>query len=173
MAKVAELRVFIGWLAAAAKGDRFVYCEGVVLARGAEAVRFARTASDRREVRLFQSREGKGYRWIAERTATPLNPAAHAAQVAADADAAAVAVARGIAPTAAQRMLGHIEDLADKGQPLPSLAVLARDLDLKDADAARYMLRKLVSKGALRIVNRGPQRARIAVIVKSGRRTAS
>ncbi|MCW1985355.1 UNVERIFIED_ORG: hypothetical protein M2348_001087 [Sphingomonas sp. R1F5B] len=72
------------------------------------------------------------------------------------------------------RMFVELVRAANLGLPCPSNAALADLLGLRDADAARYVLRRLVNAARIEVDLSGPGRAHRRVrIIETGRWTAA
>src|SRR3546814_17692000 len=69
-------------------------------------------------------------------------------------------------------MLSSRRRAANRGQVCPTNTELARQLALKNGEAARYEFNQLVAGGHIRVANFGPLMRRVVTIVASGKTTA-
>lgn len=68
-------------------------------------------------------------------------------------------------------ILRALRRAANMGMVAPTNGELAKSLGLKDADAARYLVNRLVAAGAIKVADQGPRARRIVTIVATGRET--
>ena len=148
-----DVSTFADWLATARDRDAIIYARGMVLPRGSATIFAVREAVAGGLIITHEQLAADGSRersFIAVRTAQA--PWAAVAPVTPAVDEAMDAVWR------------HIKRVAMGGQPGPTNDELARICGLKDADAARYQLAKLVSAGRVAVESFGPRQRRIFTI---------
>lgn len=158
------------WLKAAKPGEAIVYAHGLVLPQGSAAVIAAREAAAGNMVHLTRrARDGRpgerAFEWIA----TKKGAESILGKAAAPAPAAPAVADDGEGPEAA--VLRVLTRAANFAMPGPTHAEIARAVGLKDHEAARYLVRKLISAGSIRVEDRGPRARRIYTIVATGKRT--
>lgn len=149
---------FETWLARRGGSPDIIYAQGYSLPRGHIAVLLADQAQAAglvdlvTRVAMSASTAAATDRWfhfIAQRRSR----------------AGAGGAADGATSDAADRVFAHIKRLALVGAPGPTNDEIARATGLKDADAARYQLGKLVSAGRVEIEDNGPRQRRIFSIL--------
>lgn len=159
-------RAIEAWLETAKPGDAHTYFTGSFLIQ-IPAVIMARRLCDQGEVILVQQRNDRGtLDYVMKRRANVEPPPMSAAQ----------AGRRRPPPIDAsieaetERLMAVLRRLAERKHPTPTNRQLAEKAALKDADAARYRLCLLASKGRIKIANLADG-TRVITIVASGART--
>lgn len=153
------------WVARARPGEDVVYSTGV---RPGEVIGSAvRQLHESGLVALRSKRVAGGFRFIAVRLADP-QPSQRAQK----------SVRRGRfvhasedAKATTRMVLQQLRQAANRGEPCPTNAELARVVGLKDAVAASYRVRRLVKDGAIIVEAPSPLERRVVTIVATGKRT--
>lgn len=161
-----DVSSFADWLATARDRDAIIYARGMVLPRGSATIFAVREAVAGGLIITHEQLAADGSRersFIAVRTAQA--PWA----------SAATANVPGTPPVdePMEAVWRHIKRAAMGGQPGPTNDELARHCGLKDADAARYQLAKLVSAGRVAVDSFGPRQRRIFTILSGEARGAA
>lgn len=171
---------FEAWVDRAAPGERIAYAKGQALARGSATVVLAREFGAMQLVRLHVvavtgddgARETE---WIAIRCArdgvgSPASPGA-LPHPQADARGATADVGAGSDAEVLDAIYRAFKRAANMGQVAPTNGELAKSLDLSGPERARYLVRKLIAAGQIRVADQGPRARRIVTIVETGRET--
>lgn len=145
------------WAALAVTGAEIVYAQGQVLDRRHEAALLARTLAEDGRVVLFQRRCPGGFEYLARKLPPRAAPVAPSTMPDED--------------TPLGACLAILRRAADAGQDCPSHGAIARALGLKNAEAARYQMRKLEDLGHIRVTREADVRS--VTIMSSGRVTRS
>lgn len=148
---------FTRWLAQAPVGARLDYAGGPEMPHHFPVVAAVRAAVEAGAVLSHNERCGRGWCFFVVRR---------------DGAAGASAAVWPEPGSVAARLLGLLVRTAGRHHPCPTNAVLALALDLRNADAARYLMRQLADAGLISIENRGPLERRIVTIIGSNMRTA-
>ncbi|MBA15547.1 MAG: hypothetical protein CMN73_04240 [Sphingomonas sp.] len=154
LAYTVEAEALARWVREAAPGSELRYAWGQVEPRTAAAWAMVQELTAAGLVTPLQRRADGQREWIIRKRAP-----------------VAVRVAAG-RPDPAAAMLAHLTDCASRGLPCPTNAALAVALNLRDGDAARYLIRRLIVEGAIRVRHIGPRAPRLVTIVASGKCTA-
>ncbi|MDZ7894200.1 MAG: hypothetical protein U5M50_04080 [Sphingobium sp.] len=159
------------WAVRAAPGDTAVYCRAPV-SPAADIAAHALTLREAGLITLTRKREGKDFRFIAQRLR--VDPAAVAPRlvnrgqfgqrVGRDCGSAT----RRASENAIYRALVRA---ANRGEPCPTNAELARWAGLSGAVAASYRVRRLVAAGRIAIWEPSPVERRVVTIIASGKAT--
>jgi hypothetical protein len=146
-----EVAVFDAWLTTARPGATIDYAEGPALPRGMGVVALAREMSQAGQVYLKQEKSPRGWRFIAERASRKGSAGQDTVTDHVSAD-----------------VLRILMRAAALGVDCPTNGAIVRELGLKDVDAARYQIRKLIKAGLVRIEDCGPRCPRIVTICATG-----
>jgi hypothetical protein len=145
----------LAWAACAKIGERFVYAVGRVEPRSDPIWRLAGSLADARRVTLVRDRRGDGLiEFIAERIRETPRPVV-IVQTDDDDDAVLRAIRRRL----------------NLRLPMATNAELARECSLKDANRASYVLRRLIARGVIQIVEMGPKQRRIVTLMATRQKT--
>ena len=155
------------WAAEAAPGSSIVYARGAALPSGA-GVDLVRALAQAGTVAPVRRRAPHGFDFIAQRTRSPF---ALKAAVARLARGPVRRNRKASTKTECRALYRLIKKAAAEGRPCPTNAELARAVGLKDADAARFRLRRLVAEGLITFTDHGPNERRVATITETGRST--
>ncbi len=173
---------FDAWVSAAPHGEAVVYAKGQALARGSATVVLVRELVAAgmlmhlpQAVRADPETGARETYWSVSRVRRS-SPASPGAPPHPQADA------RGAAATSACRREQPDEDVLDAiywafrraanmGLVAPTNDELARSLSLPDRYRARYLVKKLITAGLIRVADQGPRARRIVTIVETGRET--
>ena len=166
------------WLGAARAGDSLCYAHGLALPAGAPAVIAAREAAAAGLVSLIARRvEINGARateWLAQKCGEVSSPAARGGISRSQANAAGAgdgSVQDSDDDSIEARLLRVLRRAAAFDQVAPTNAELAAQLGLRDTEAARYVVGKLIKSGAIRVENMGPTLRRIVTITATRKAT--
>ncbi|MEV4934584.1 winged helix-turn-helix domain-containing protein [Sphingobium sp. LSP13-1-1.1] len=154
---------FASWVARAAPGDDVVYSMGD---RPEKAIGEAvRALHEQGLVALTSKRGANGFRFIAQRLPDPkpVRGPEHRGRYA----------RREIKGryTAERMILKILSAAAEKGQPCPTNAELARRVGLSGAVSASYRMRRLVAAGKIVVEEPSPLERRLVTIVATGKQT--
>ena len=153
-----EVVVFERWLESAGAGDRIEYAAGPVEPRSLPIWKRVNQAVDEREVAPLRSRRvGGGWQWLAERTAQRREGTLPCPSDAPDAPEL--------------RLLKLLRRCANFDQVCPTNGEAAALLGLKNADAVRYLIGKLIEQRLIAVLDNGPNERRIVTILANGRAT--
>lgn len=157
-------QVIRSWVADAAPGSQIVYARGAALPSGA-GVDLVRALAQAGTVAPVRRRAPHGFDFIAQRTRSPFALNAAIARI----SRGPVRRARKASTKTECRALYRlIKKAAAEGRPCPTNAELARSIGLKDADAARFRLRRIVAEGLVEFTDHGPNERRVARIIETG-----
>lgn len=162
-----SVEAFDAWFDGAQPGEGIVYAIGTALDQRHPVAARTRALIARGMLRTFLDRRGDGrFDYCAERLARRARDAAPAGAEAPEAVPSTPAGDAG-------RVLALLAAHAEAGAPCPTNGSIARALDLKDSEAARYLVAQLASAGHIRIENRGPRVTRVLTIAATGARTSA
>lgn len=148
---------FREWLAVARPGGEIVYATGPVLDQKRDVVLLAGQYIEAGLIRTHRRKvEGRWEYFAVRRDASAPPPKARVE---------AIDGVKG-------QMLSILRRAANLGQVCPTNTELARQLALKNGEAARYEFNQLVAGGHIRVANFGPRMRRVVTIVASGKTTA-
>lgn len=157
------------WLASAPAGAQLAYAQGFDLPQSLAAVVMAREAAGAGLVHLkrhkvMEIKAGRRvqvwYHWLIEKR--PVLAGITADQ----SDSMA-----GMIGADAQAVYRRFRRAALLEEVAPTNGELAQELNLKNAERARYVVRKLKDAGLIVIADDGPRRRRIVTVAASGRST--
>lgn len=148
-----ELAALEAWLAGSVRGDRIVYARGPDLPRSTAAVKRVTALIEARRVIALRERKPGGWDFIAERRADPV-------------EAVPPPVAGGL-----NDVLRLLRRRINLGQPCPTNAEIAAECNLRNADAASYLFKKLVRAGEIISTDHGPRMRRVVRIAGGAKST--
>lgn len=154
-----SVAAFDAWLIGADAGDELVYARGPVIDQKRDVVSMVRDAVKQLEVRTHQRKVDGVWEYYAVRR----KPEARLRSVAAPSEPRA--------ETVAGRMLAILRRCAALALPARTNAELARELNLKDGEAARYIFNQLVEGRHITVQNMGVRERRVVTIVATGKST--
>lgn len=149
------------WLRRAAPGESVVYSAGD--RPGREIAGVARALHEAGLVSLTSKRSAEGFRFIAERRATPIGAPATGRS-----NRGRFRIKPPVRRSAETTILRVLRMAADRGQPCPTNAELAAIAGLSGAVAASYRMRRLVAAGKIAIAEPGPLERRVVTILAAG-----
>lgn len=147
------------WVAGAPEGGDFVYARGAVLDQRRDVVVRARELAQEGEVRTHQRKVNGEWEYFVVRR----YPERHGKSPARPLHA--------VAETPAGRVLAIMERCLRLGIPARTNAEIAREMGLKNAEAARYLFNQLVEQKLLTVTNFGTRERRVVTFVASGKST--
>lgn len=154
---------FEAWLTNADVGAELVYAQGPVLDQKRDVVTLVRHYVDEKEVRSHQRKiAGVWEYYVVRRSPEREAPSAKSVPL------------RGAEPapeTKEGRMLAILRRCAKLGVPARTNAELAREMGLKDAEAARYIFNQLVDASIITVQNMGVRQRRIVTFTATGKST--
>lgn len=140
-----------------APGARITYAQGRDEPRTAATWLLAGELAQAGWLRLFRQRTPGGFEFLAEKR---------------DRGDIGAAAPRAVMPDAADdALLAMLRRAANFDQPCPTNVEIAAALNLKDAVAASYRMRKLIQLGAIRVTDHGPKERREVTIAETGKST--
>lgn len=147
------------WLDGASEGDQFVYARGAALDQQRDVVVRARELVAEREILTHQRKRAGEWEYFAvrrypERGAAPVK--------------AAPAI---VAETPVGRVLAILQRCVRLGLPARTNAEIAREMGLKNAEAARYLFNQLVEQRVITVTNFGVRDRRVVTFVGTGKST--
>lgn len=151
---------FRAWLADATPGQDIVYATGPVLDQKRDVVLLAGQYIAAGLIRTHRRKVEGRWEYFAVRRDSRVDGPTMAAP-----PAGQIEGLRG-------QMLALLRRAANLAQACPTNAELARQLNLKNGEAARYEFNQLVAGGHIRVKNYGPRMRRVVTIVASGKTTA-
>ncbi len=153
-----EATVLESWVRRAKPGEKIVYASGFAPPRMAAAFQLARELAGVGLIDLHNPRrEGGGFEWVARRRAASVEPPP--------------AEQPALPDHIADKILNILAEAARRGTPCPTDAEFAEELELPNADAASYRIRKLVARGEIEIARPSWRERRVVTIVATGQRT--
>jgi len=145
----------LAWAAHARIGENFIFAVGRVEPRADPIWALARSLADARRVTLTRRRRDDGViEFIAQRIRETARPA-DAAPVDDDDDAVMRAIKRRL----------------NLRLPMATNAELARECSLKDQSRASYVLRRLIGRGVIQVIEIGPSQRRVVTVVATRQKT--
>jgi hypothetical protein len=151
---------FEAWLTSADAGDERVYATGAVLDQQRDVAVYARDLTAQGEIRTHQRKVGGVWEYFAVRR-NPARAQGSTGRKSADPEP----------ETPAGRMLAILRRCVVHQLPARTNAELAREIGLKDAEAARYVFNQLIAGGLIMARNIGPKQRRVVTIVATGKST--
>lgn len=147
------------WLDGASLGDQFIYARGAALDQQRDVVVRVRELVAEREVLTHQRKRNGEWEYFAvrrypERGATPIR-----------------AVPAIEAETPVGRVLSILQRCCRLGLPARTNAEIAREMGLKNAEAARYLFNQLVEQRIISVTNFGVRERRVVTFVGTGKST--
>jgi len=145
----------LAWAAHALIGEDFIFAVGRVEPRSDPIWTLARSLADARRVTLVRRRRDDGViEFIAQRIRETPRPVA-IVQTDDDDDAVMRAIKRRL----------------NLRLPMATNAELARECTLKDASRASYVLRRLIARGVIQMVDMGPSQRRVVTVMATRQKT--
>ncbi|MDF0540809.1 hypothetical protein PX699_00505 [Sphingobium sp. H39-3-25] len=157
---------FEAWLTAADVGDQRVYATGPVLDQKRDVTLYVRELVAQGEILTHQRKVGGTWEYFAVRR-NPGRDQAGGRKRSGAKDAGGEPEPE----TAAGRMLAILRRCVALQLPARTNAELAREIGLKDAEAARYVFNQLIAGGLIMARNMGPKQRRVVTIVATGKST--
>lgn len=155
------------WARGAEPGSSIVYARGAALPAGT-GVDLVRSLALSGAVAPVRRKMPHGFDFIAQRTRSPFSLPATVQRI----SRGPVRRARKASTKTECRAIWRlIRRAVAEGLPCPTNAELARAIGLKDADAARFRLRRIVAAGLVELIDHGPNERRVARIPESGAQT--
>jgi hypothetical protein len=148
------------WLAGASAGAEFVYARGVTLDQRRDIVVRARELVEEQEIRTHQRKRNGEWEYFAVRRF----PERGADRV--------KAVPAIVPETPVGRVLAILQRCVRLGIPARTNAEIAREMGLKNAEAARYLFNQLVEQKIIAVENFGVRQRRVVTFVGTGKSTA-
>jgi hypothetical protein len=165
------------WLDGAAPGERVAYARGLALAAGSASAHLARDWAAGGLVHLFQvpvplDGGGREFEFMVERRhAVRGEPQAPSGQR--GITAAGVVDDDALPPGDEGRVLVLLRRAARFGQQCPTNAEIAEALGLRNHEAARYLIGKLIRAELIRVTDHGPAHRRVVRILPDGPATVA
>jgi hypothetical protein len=154
------------WAARARPGEDVVYSTGV---RPGDAIGAAvRKLHASGMVALTSKRVDGGFRFIAQRLPDPRPSQMQGRKLT---PRGRFTVGADSAKATTRMVFQLLRRAAQRDEPCPTNAQLARMVGLKDAVAASYRVRRLVRDGLIRVEEPSPLERRVVTIVASGKQT--
>ncbi len=176
---VMPLGDFDAWVSAAPHGEAVVYAKGQALARGSATVVLVRElVAAGMLLHLPQAVRGDPETGVREtywscarvRRSSPASPGA-LPHPQADARGATADAGAGSDAEVLDEIYRAFRRAANMGLVAPTNGELAKSLGLNGAERARYLVKKLIAAGQIRVADQGPRARRIVTIVETGRET--
>lgn len=163
---------FEAWLARAEAGAEIVYARGPMLDQKRDVVALVRAYADAGEVRTHQRKSAGSWEYFAVRRDVARERAAGVRSGRAGRPAAPrVQAIEPEAETPQGRMLAILRRCISLGVPARTNAELAREMGLKDAEAARYIFNQLVAASVITVRSFGVRERRVVTMVATGKST--
>lgn len=151
------------WLVSADAGDQLPYAQGPVLDQQRDVVALVRQYVAEGEVRSHQRKVAGVWEYFVVRRA-PQRAGKSGAR-------ACDRAAEPAAETQQGRMLAILRRCEKLGVPARTNAELAREMGLKDAEAARYIFNQLVDASVITAQNMGVRQRRVVTFIATGKST--